>query len=477
MKHIPAVAQPRVSSTSLLCALPLCALPLYTLPLCTSRLRTSTLQAAWFALRQCHRQEVSDVETRLAASGLSAEQMLAVAQRNGIGLREAINLVVPVPKLLAELQTLDASTPPASEVRSASAHAGQRASALERLKGHAVSHAQARRSAPAALALPQGVAQPPPERPAGYTLTSLPRAVVVHALETFETNSNPVSSPAYAAAADPLFATWLKALDGLGTRTLTMAEMQALVVSDVASVGLLDRDGFKLIYDPAKGLGSDHELHKFTAGFRGHPGAMSYLMSAGQGGESGIQARVTDEFEYDIPDNWGDEAAILDHMSGELRKIAKDVKNPTFWTDAESALASGSPEEVRSKLNSFASGYGFFADPRQQQLLRPTVQALLGTPAGSAARRDAAKLLIDNFRERAQRLEVVSVSGATAEIQMVQTLYRYLKQHGLSVSNPTQKIDAVEVYRLYKNLLDSGELTSRATVEAWLKTSNVPHVP
>ena len=437
----------------------------------------SSWRHAWLRLRQSHREEVSDIESRLAGSGVTAEKLLAVAERKGIGLREAVNLVAPVARLLKELQTLAGSVPLASDVRSASSHAGLRANALERLRSHASSHAQARQSTPAVLSLPQGVSKPPPVRPADFALTNLPRAVVINALETFETNSNPVSNPAYAAAADPLFATWFKALDGLGTRTLTMAELQALVVSDVASVGMLDRNGFKTIYDPAKGLASDHELHKFTAGFRGHPGAASYLMSAGQGGESGIQARVTDEFEGDIPDNWGDEANILEHMSGELRKIAKDIKDPNVWSSAQASLASGSTEEVQSQLNRFASGEGVFADPRQQLLLRPTVQTLLTSPAGSAARVDAAKVLIDNFRERAKRLEVVSVSGTTAEIQMTQTLYRYLKTNRLDVSNPAHKVDAVEVYRLYKKLLDGGELITRATVETWLKSRNVPHAP
>lgn len=437
----------------------------------------SLLRWGWFILRQSNREDASDIESRLAGSGVSPEKLLALAAHTGTGLRDAINLLVPVDKLLKEMNQLAGSVPPASDVHAASSHAARRASALERVRGHAASHAQARRLLPAAVALPQGVSKPPPVRPADFALTSLPRTVVINALETFETNSNPVSSPAYAAAADPLFATWFKALDGLGTRTLTMAELQALVVSDVASVGLLDRNGFKTVYDPAKGLASDHELHKFTAGFRGHPGAASYLMSAGQGGESGIQARVTDEFEGDIPDNWGDEANILEHMSGELRKIAKDVKDPNVWSSAQASLATGSTEEVQSQLNRFASGEGVFADPRQQQLLRPTVQTLLTSPAGSAARLDAARVLIDNFRERAKRLDVVSVSGTTAEIQMTQTLYRYLKTNRLDVNNPAHKIDAVEVYRLYKKLLDGGELITRATVETWLKARNVAHVP
>lgn len=435
------------------------------------------LQSDWFKLRQSNRTEANDIESRLSGTGVTPEKLLALAASSGTGFRDVMNLLVPVNKLLKELQTLAGSAPLASDRSSAASHAARQASALERVRSHAVSHAEARQSPAAMVPVPQGVSRPPPERPANYDLTSLPRTVVINALETLETNSNPVSSPAYAAAADPLFATWFKALDGLGSRSLTMAEMQALIVSDVASVGLLDRDGFKLNYDPAKGLGSDHELHKFTAGFRGHPGALSYLMSAGQGGESGIQARVTDEFEIDIPDNWGDEASILNHMSGELRKIAKEVRDPDVLTRAQTTLAVDSPEEVRSQLNQFASGHGFFADPRQQQALRSTVQTLLTAPAGSAARVDAAKLLIDNFRERAKKLDVVSVSGTTAEIQMTQTLYRYLRTNRLDVSNPAHKVDAVEVYRLYRQLLDGGELITRATVETWLKDRNVANVP
>lgn len=45
------------------------------------------------------------------------------------------------------------------------------------------------------------------------------------------------------------------------------------------------------------------------------------------------------------------------------------------------------------------------------------------------------------------------------------------------VSEPSQRIDAVEVYKLYRTLLKNDQLASRATVESWLKSWGVAHVP
>ena len=60
----------------------------------------------------------------------------------------------------------------------------------------------------------------PPERPPNHDITKVPPAQVAAALDTFESNGYPVSNPTYAAPADALFETTLKALDRLGSRSL-----------------------------------------------------------------------------------------------------------------------------------------------------------------------------------------------------------------------------------------------------------------
>jgi predicted amidohydrolase YtcJ len=71
----------------------------------------------------------------------------------------------------------------------------------------------------------------------------------------------------------------------------------------------------------------------------------------------------------------------------------------------------------------------------------------------------------------------VSVSGATAEVQMLETMYRYLNKGRTNVSDPALRIDVTEVYDLYRKLLDEGQLTSRATVQGWLQSWKAPHEP
>ena len=60
----------------------------------------------------------------------------------------------------------------------------------------------------------------------------------------------------------------------------------------------------------------------------------------------------------------------------------------------------------------------------------------------------------------------------TADIQLAQVLHRHFKldQSGahVDVRDPDVKLDLVDAYRLYRQMIDTKELTSRQTVAAWL---------
>ena len=328
--------------------------------------------------------------------------------------------------------------------------------------------------------IPQGVAQLPPQRPAGFALTALPNDTVIDVLATLETNSNPVSNPSYALPADPLFATWMKAYSLLGTRSLTMAEMEGLIDSDVRwdgyETGIRDRSRFQIRFDPHDQRMDQHELHKFIGGFRQDPGHGA--IDAGRGGETSLFARMTDVLnDHDIVANWGSENAIRDHWREHRSAVRTSNSALATKLDADLYRMSHSDrDDVLRQLSDYQV-LGFFADPREEAKLRPHVEVLLSNDPGTPARARAAQAIVDNFRERARNPDVVSVSGGTAEVQMAQTLYRYMAENKLDFQRPNDRIDVVEVYKLYRRMAEAGELTSRATVQGWLEQWGVPHVP
>jgi hypothetical protein len=163
----------------------------------------------------------------------------------------------------------------------------------------------------------------------------------------------------------------------------------------------------------------------------------------------------------------------LEHRSAPVP--ATEAHQDQWARDAEK-LTAAPREEVLNTLYHYQLG-GCYADPREQQKLAPSTQALLASAPGSPQRAAAAKELTQILRNRANIPDVTSVSGATADIQMTETLYRYMNDNKLDFNKPTDKIDVVQVYNLYRRLLSAGELTSRATVEGWLKEWNAPHVP
>jgi hypothetical protein len=418
-------------------------------------------------MRQGHRTQAAEFMQSLAeqpdAGSLDerAARLLGVAQRRGLGIG-AQGL-----RLASQLAAL-----PERPVQTISVQA---------LREIAASREFAPRVDAAGVQLPAGISSAPPLRRPDFDLMKVPKDRVIDSLAMLETNGDPISNPSYAAPADPLFATWFRACELLGTRSLTMAEMAALnnAESDCsADTGLLDRSGFTLprVTDGARM--NRHELHRYIGGFRGHPGVATDSIAAGRGGESSLFARMTDAYnDHDLPQRWGDEAAIRDYWNAH-RGAPRDViaTQPDEWARAATMLTTCTRDLVLTKVRLYHLA-GYFADPREASRLAPSVRALLASAPGSPQRAEAAQALASILRERASTPDVVSVSGATAEIQITEALYRYMNTNQLDFKKPGDRIDVVEVYALYRQMLEAGELTSRTTVQGWLQTWGVAHQP
>ena len=410
-------------------------------------------------LRQTHLTEASQLQRRLAGTGFSPEQVVSIADYNAMPVTAALELLTGASPAVAAPGTVATESTAIRMVRTA-----------------ASDHATRLAGGGSMRLAPQGATSLPPQRPTGFDIVQTPGEKLALALRRTETNSNPVSGPGYERPADPLFDTWFKTFDALGTRTLTMSEMQSLVRLNVdwqaAPNGVRLLTSLPPIKFSKRGLLMPHELHLFASGFRaqvGHNG-----LAAGQGGEFGLVARATLPASH-LGRGWGDEAKIRDYWGGQVR--AAQAKPPASqWPGAEQELITAPRAEVAKKIEGYVA-QGFFADPRDQQALRGLTDALLSSQPGSVTREQSAHALIAHFEACEKRLEKVSVSGATAEIQMLQTLSRYLSDNKLSVQNPLDQVDVVRVYQLYRRLLANGELTSRATVEGWLRAWGVASAP
>lgn len=418
-------------------------------------------RAAGHWLLQANRGQVSEVMAALQGSSISAPQLLAVAETSGVTLLRMARIVAST--------TQPTAGTGGNAGRSAEAvSVGVRS--LATLRDTEVSALQA------SGVMPEGISRLPAARSETYDLARVAPQAIATAIDVWESNDIPVSSPGDARPADPLFKTWLKALDALGTRTLTMAEMNAVIQSDGSWQGergrLRTASGFKLVTDGSKGLISEHELHKFVAGFKGVPGTGNRLV-AGAGGESGLFARATAKRA-----DWGFEGGIRAFWAANLRPPEANAEAFAldYIHDVQQRLTVAPTANLDVKLSTLAAR-GYFADPRDRPALSATIDSLRAGAPSSPERVAAAAALGDFLRNRWRTADTVSVSGATAEIQMMETIQRYLTINGLKVSEPAQRIDAVEVYKLYRALLKNDQLTSRATVETWLKSWGVAHVP
>ena len=425
-------------------------------------------------LRSANHSVANSVLSAVRGTPFAPEQIFSMAGEGRGDLARSTLLA----RAHAAVRELDGSTPDPADMVTAAV--------VRRLRASAVAHdAPVASTAPVPSAtaiepMPQGMAKLPPQRPADFNLTQLNKNTVIDVLAKLETNTNPVSNPSYALPADPLFATWMESYSLLGTRSLTMAEMEGLIDSEVRwtgrDTGVRDRSTFEIRLDPNEQRMHRHELHKFIGGFKQEPGHGP--LDAGRGGETSLFARMTDFFnDHDIPEKWGDEQTIRNYWREHRSTLrATSPADSPQWAADTQSLTSGGREQVLEKLDRYHN-VGYFSDPRQEATLRPHVEALLANEPGSPARARAAQAIIENFRERARSPDVVSVSGATAEVQMAQTLYRYMAENKLDFQRPDDRIDVVEVYKLYRRMATAGELTSRATVEGWLKEWGAPHVP
>ena len=422
-------------------------------------------QARWRTaghwLLQANLGEVSAVMAALQGSGISAPQLLAVATSHGITLPRMAQIVA-------------STTEPTGAT---GRKAGRSAEAVAvGLRSAAILRDTEVRALQASGVMPEGISRLPAARPDHYDLARVAPEAVATAIDVWESNDIPVSGPGDARPADPLFKTWFKALDALGTRTLTMAEMNAIIQSDGSWQGergrLRTASHFKLVSDGSTGLISEHELHKFVAGFKGVPGTSNRLV-AGAGGESGLFARATAKRA-----DWGHEGGIRAFWAAYPPPSKADAEAfaLAYIHDVQWRLTVAPSAGLDVKLNTLAAR-GYFADPRDRPVLSATLDSLRASAPDSPERVAAASALGDFLRSRWRAADTVSVSGATAEIQMMETMHRYLTNNGLKVSDPSQRIDAVEVYKLYRTLLKNDQLTSRATVETWLKSWGVAHVP
>lgn len=431
-------------------------------------LETLAPMGAWLLLQR-NRTEADALQTRLRNTGIVPERLLTLASDNGLTLARAAELV-------------------ASAVETTASRAGS-PSAMEAIRSAAQRRANEVTALQAQHFLPAGVSRLPPSRPVAYDLAAVPAARVMSAVQSLETNGEVVSDPSFANPADPLFATWFRALDALGTRTLTMAEMNAVIRSDLAwtqgTSEFRSAATFTPVIDPSTGLEAFHELHKFVGGFRGHPRleGRPWVQFAGRGGETSAFARMTDPGPSNsVGEKVGvnDLAGVRSYFENDLNSRNSNALDRGHWDYMENKLIAADNSYVGMVVGS-SYGIGYFADPREQLKLQGTIAKLLGSAPNSPDRIESVRKLYDNFKSRDARLEQVSVSGMTAELQMAQVLHRYLKLdrpgERVDVTDPTQRIDAVEVYRLYRRMTADGELIQRGTVRGWLDGWGVANVP
>jgi hypothetical protein len=417
-------------------------------------------------LRQSNPNLAAQLQRATDGTPWSPAQVLAAGTARGHSMPVMLRLLQTADRL----EMLKSTDPQMSEVR--------RGALLTMLTMDANQYANELRPSntlPPVVMVPKGVAQLPPVRPAGYSVAAVPGRTITKALGAFESNSYPVSSPSYERPADPLFATWFKGLSALGTRELTVGEMKALVDSEVSwprdSLGMRSVGDYR--YQPgASSVLGTHDLHKFIGGFRGYAGAGTF--SPGMGGEWGLIARLTDEYsDNSYASNVFDRRELTRALRGAL---VDDIPSTTSWPSVASQLTAATPEQIKETAKSWGDS-GLYADPSQEAIVRPMVQRLSSTTANSPDRAAAAKAITQHFAGRARALEQVSISGVTAEIQMLQTISSYVKENNINFGDGSAKLDAVKVYEHYVRLLNAGRLVSRQDVADMFPTSSRVLVP
>jgi hypothetical protein len=195
----------------------------------------------------------------------------------------------------------------------------------------------------------------------------------------------------------------------------------------------------------------------------------------GLGGEGGFIANITAvALGEGGALGWEREDVIEPWLRKEYSGSGNRSDSKSFWTKLKSELTGMDLEDLKDRVDEFVRP---MSDPRDRERLSPIVKGLLASNAYSKSRASSARDLVNFLQTRDVRNQATSVSGLTAEIQMLQTLTAYLRKNNIDTWKAGDRIDWVAVFQLYREKLADGSLTTRETVAAWLKSFNVPQVP
>ena len=336
--------------------------------------------------------------------------------------------------------------------------------------------------------MPSGVTRWPPPRPDGFELRRVAPGRIMQAVQALESPPDSGFRSGDAAPADRLFAVWFRVLDWLGTRALTMCEMNNLLGAQAAGQPVKGEARFVEIIgqiDKADmGLESFDELYKFT-------GALSTDGSAAQqppifgllrAGEAGAFVESTDQTP-DEHDNvvLADVAVLKEYFVADLLPTPVLTPAAVFWSRVTPQLSQAPVEIIVGLVSSFSDSDDWREERKHADAL--TFQpAPVTAPVPVSAQRPAAGVVAAGAsRAHRSRSAAVSVSRMTADVQLAQVLHRYLKLDRagarVDVGDPNAKLDLVDAYRLYRQMVNTRELTSRQTVESWLVDWAVPSAP
>jgi hypothetical protein len=308
--------------------------------------------------------------------------------------------------------------------------------------------------------MPAGVVRWPPPRPDGYQMGRVAPARIIHAIHALETKPGSAVPAVQAAPADRLFAVWFRVLDWLGTRTLTMGEMNSLLSAHAA--GRLETGEARVVKTLSRidkadtGLKSFDDLCKFagTLSVDVSVPTRQTLWGVLRAGEAGAFVRVSDPT-LDEADKVvvADVVVLKEFIVADL--LPPPVLSPgaIFWASITPRLSQAPVDLIVGLIDSFSE-----TDDSRDDEKRVDASRLRPEPVPASA--------------QCARPPAVSASRMTGDIQLAQALHRYLKldqpDARVDVRDPDAKLDLVEVYRLYRQLIEARELTSRQTVEAWL---------
>ncbi len=325
--------------------------------------------------------------------------------------------------------------------------------------------------APEAETMPAGVMRWPPPRPGNYELRRVSPARVIQAMHALETKPALIVHAAHAAPADPLFAVWFRVLDWLGTRTLTMGEMSSLICAHAAGQSATGEARIaKTLLKIDKvdaGLKSFGELCKFAGALAGDALAAQgpLLFGVLQAGHAGAFVKAVDQTPDETDQIVVAEVVVLkEFVVADL--LPPPVLSPgeIFWSRVTPRLSQAPVDLIVGLIDSFSESDDSLEEKKRANAFTPAPE-----PASASAPRQRA------------RPAAVSVSRMTADIQLAQVMNRHFKldQPGerVDVRDPDATLNLVDAYRLYRQLIDTRELTSRQTVEAWLVDWGVERAP